>query len=95
MSNLERLDEFFGSDKSKQTLLRTQQAYRIAGLVEERSGVPVRVVIRDSAVILEVTSSAAATKLMLSQEAVEKEVAAVVGGAKQVKIKVKRTGRLE
>lgn len=90
--SLERLDEFFGSDKSKQTLLRTQQAYKIAGLVEEQTGVPVRVVIRDSTVVLEVESSSAATKLSLYQETAEKIVGEVVG-AKLVKIKVKRAGR--
>lgn len=89
--SLERLDKFFGSDKSKQTLLRTQQAYKIAGLVEQQIGVPVRVVIRDVAVILEAESPAAATKLSLYQETAEQIVSQVVG-AKPVKIKVKKQG---
>lgn len=93
--SLERLDQFFGSDKSKQTLLRTQQAFRIATRVEGQTGIPVRVVIRDALVVVEADSPAAATKLTLFIEDITRTVAAVIGQDKSVKIRVKRTGRLE
>ena len=93
--SLERLDQFFGSDKSKQTLLRTQQAFQIASRIENQTEIPVRVVIRDATVVVEADSPAAATKLSLFIEEIARTVAAVIGLDKPVKIRVKRTGRLE
>lgn len=93
--SLERIDQFFGSDKSKQTLLRTQQAFQIAVTVQERTGVPVRVVIRDTTVLLEVDHPSTATVLRQFQPEAEQIVAGIIGRKLPTKVRIKKPGRLD
>lgn len=91
--SLQSLSSFFGSDKSKRSLQRTEQAFRIARMVaEHHDGLEVRVVIRDKSVVIEAPSAAVAQRLLLVRGAIEGIVKAVIGTESRLSFRVRKTG---
>lgn len=91
--SLELLGSYFGSDKSKRSLQRTEQAFRIAGEVKRVVGdIEVRVVIRDKSVLIEAPNAATAQRLILHRAEVERIVGTIRGGSGRITFRVRRTG---
>ncbi len=87
---LESLGDIVDTTKSKRSLLRAHQAFRISTLIKEKIDLEAVVIIRDRELILTVESAAMATRITFAISQLRSEIAEIIGDNRPVKIRLQK-----